>query len=215
MEVLSPVGSYASLYAAFQSSADAIYFGLGTLNMRAAAAVNFTISDLPEIVQQCHKRGIKAYLALNTVVFDSEQAEINDILTAAAQHKVDAIIASDIAVILAARRNGLTVHLSTQCNITNIEAVRFYAQYADVIVLARELSLEQIANITHTITTENICSPGGTPVRVEIFAHGAFCMATSGKCYLSLDNFAKSANRGSCLQLCRRPYILTQKVNCL
>ncbi|MDR0762970.1 MAG: U32 family peptidase, partial [Bacteroidales bacterium] len=180
-------------------------------NMRAVAAVNFTVDDLPEIMRQCREHNTKAYLALNTVVFDSEQAEIEDILNTAALNKVDAIIASDIAVILAARRKGLTVHLSTQCNVTNIEAVRFYAQYADVIVLARELSLEQIAAITRQIAAENIFSPSGKPVRIEIFAHGAFCMATSGKCYLSLDNFAKSANRGSCLQLCRRPYILTEK----
>jgi putative protease len=159
----------------------------------------------------CREHNTKAYLALNTVVFDHERAEIDEILDTAALHRVDAVIASDIAVILAARARGLKIHLSTQCNITNIEAVRFYAQYADVMVLARELSLEQIAAITRAIATENICGAYGTPVRIEIFAHGAFCMATSGKCYLSLDNFAKSANRGSCLQLCRRPYILTEK----
>ncbi|MDR1974773.1 MAG: U32 family peptidase [Bacteroidales bacterium] len=211
MEILSPVGSFSSLSAAFQAEADAVYFGLGNLNMRAKAAVNFSLSDLEEIMKQCREHNVKAYLTLNTVVFDNEQEEISAIIKSAAQHEVDAIIASDIAVILEARKYGLTVHLSTQCNVTNIETVKFYSQFADTIVLARELSLEQIAEITHQISTQNICSPNGKLIKIEIFAHGAFCMATSGKCYLSLDNFNHSANRGSCLQLCRRPYILTEK----
>ncbi|MDR1739624.1 MAG: U32 family peptidase [Bacteroidales bacterium] len=210
MEVLSPVGSFAALSAAFQANADAVYFGLGALNMRAKAAVNFAVNDLAQIMAQCREHNVKAYLALNTVVFDGELGEISSILNEAVICGVDAIIASDIAVITEARKRGLAVHLSTQCNVTNIEAVRFYAQFADVIVLARELSLKQIANITQQIADENICGASGLPVKIEIFVHGAFCMATSGKCYLSLDNFNKSANRGSCLQLCRRPYLLTE-----
>ncbi len=210
MEVLSPVGSFAALSAAFQANADAVYFGIGELNMRAKAAVNFTVNDLPEIMSKCKERSVRAYLALNTVVFDGELRQILNILDDAVKCGVDAIIASDIAVITEARKRGLTVHISTQCNVTNVEAVRFYAQFADVIVLARELSLEQIANITDCIKKENICGPSGSLVKIEIFVHGAFCMATSGKCYLSLDNFNKSANRGSCLQLCRRPYLLSE-----
>ena len=210
VEIMAPVGSYAALQAAIQAKADAVYFGIGKLNMRARAAVNFQIEDLPEISRICRENHVKAYLTLNTVVYDEELAESRSILEAARNAGIDAVISSDWAVIGHAREIGLDVHISTQCNVTNIEAVKFYARYAEVMVAARELSLEQVARLVQEIREQNICGPSGKPIRLEIFVHGALCMAVSGKCYLSLDYYNSSANRGSCLQLCRRPYKLTQ-----
>lgn len=210
IEIMSPVGSFPALQAAIQGGADAVYFGVGRLNMRARAAVNFQAEDLAEIARLCKEKNIHTYLTLNTVVYDSELEECRHVLHLALKAGIDAVISSDWAVIGYARQIGMPVHISTQCNVTNIEAVRFYARYADVVVAARELSLEQVAAITRRIREENILGPQGNPVRIELFAHGALCMAVSGKCYLSLDHYNASANRGSCLQLCRRPYKLSQ-----
>lgn len=210
IEIMAPVGSYPALQAALQAGADAVYFGVGQLNMRARAAVNFQVEDLPEISRICREHGTKTYLTLNTVVYDEELPECRRILEQAKQAGITAVISSDWAVITYARQIGLEVHISTQCNVTNIEAVRFYAQFADVMVAARELSLEQVGKMVRQIRDEHICGPSGNLVKIEIFAHGALCMAVSGKCYLSLDYYNASANRGSCLQLCRRPYKLSQ-----
>lgn len=210
IEIMAPVGSYPALQAALQAGADAVYFGVGQLNMRARAAVNFQPEDLNEIAAICREHGTRTYLTLNTVVYDDELTECYRILDLAKNAGICAVISSDWAVIAYARQIGMEVHISTQCNVTNIEAVRFYARYADVMVAARELSLEQVAKIVQRIKEENICGPAGNLVKVEIFAHGALCMAVSGKCYLSLDHYNASANRGSCLQLCRRPYKLSQ-----
>ena len=174
--------------------------------MRSRSTINFTLNDLSEISTICQKHHVKTYLTINTIVYDKEIEEVNSLLDAVKKHAITAIIASDWAVILAAAVRGIKVHISTQCNITNIEAVRFYAQYADVMVTARELNLKQVAEIIQQIKKENICGPSGELVKIEIFAHGALCMAISGKCYLSLDNFGYSANRGACLQACRRLY---------
>jgi len=206
IEITAPVGSFESLAAAFQAGAGSVYFGVGHLNMRSRSSVNFSLEDLGKIVKACHRKKCRAYLTLNTVVFDRELNEIRLIVDQAVKSGVDAVIASDISVIRHAREKGMEVHLSTQANITNIEAVRFYAAYADVMVTARELSLEQVAEITRQIREENICGPSGQPVKIEIFAHGALCMAVSGKCYLSLDLYNHSANRGECYQTCRLAY---------
>lgn len=205
-EITAPVGSFESLRAALQSGAGSVYFGIGQLNMRSGSAVNFSISDLPQIVKWVREAGAKAYLALNTVVFDEEIATINTIIDEAARVGIDAIIAADISVIIAARRAGLTVHISTQNNITNGEAVRFFSQWADVMVLSREMNIQQVTALAAYIKEHEIKGPSGTLVRLEAFAHGALCMAVSGKCYLSLDNLNSSANRGACTQICRRPY---------
>ena len=210
IEIMAPAGSFAALHAALKAGANAVYFGIGSLNMRATAAMNFTEADLPEITALCHGQGAKAYLTVNTIVYDEEQAQIAHVLELAATHKVDAVIASDWAVITRARQLGLEVHISTQCNITNIDAVRHYAAYADVMVASREMSLEQLTRLIDQIREQDIRGPKGELVQVEIFVHGALCMAVSGKCYLSLDHLARSANRGSCLQLCRRPYRLSE-----
>ena len=210
IEIMAPAGSFAALHAALKAGANAVYFGIGSLNMRATAAMNFTEADLPEITALCHGQGAKAYLTVNTIVYDEEQAQIAHVLELAATHKVDAVIASDWAVITRARQLGLEVHISTQCNITNIDAVRHYAAYADVMVASREMSLEQLTRLIDQIREQDIRGPKGELVQVEIFVHGALCMAVSGKCYLSLDHLARSANRGSCLQLCRRPYRLAE-----
>lgn len=206
IEIASPVGSRESLMAAIQGGANAVYFGIGNLNMRSRSTINFTLNDLSEISTICQKHHVKTYLTINTIVYDKEIEEVNSLLDAVKKYAITAIIASDWAVILAAAVRGIKVHISTQCNITNIEAVRFYAQYADVMVTARELNLKQVAEIIQQIKKENICGPSGELVKIEIFAHGALCMAISGKCYLSLDNFGYSANRGACLQACRRLY---------
>ncbi len=206
IEIMSPVGSFESLVAAIQGKADSVYFGVGHLNMRSKSTVNFTLDDLKAITARCRDHGILSYLTLNTVVFDEEIEMVKTIIDAALNEKVDAVIASDPAVIAYLRKSGMKVHISTQANITNLEAVRFYSLFADVMVTARELSLDQVAAITGAIEREGILGPSGKPVRIEVFAHGALCMAVSGKCYLSLDYFNSSANRGKCLQLCRRPY---------
>ena len=211
IEIMSPVGSYESLMAAIQAKADAVYFGVEQLNMRSKSTINFTLSDLENIASLCKEKGIKTYLTLNAVIYDNEFALMKSIVDVAKKNNVTAIIASDMAVILYAHQKGLEIHISTQCNITNIEAVKYYSRFADVMVVARELTLTQVAGIITAIEKENITGPSGNLVRIEIFAHGALCMAISGKCYLSLDNMNYSANRGACLQLCRRSYLVKDK----
>src|SRR5574344_459707 len=206
MEIMAPVGSYESLQAAIQGGADAVYFGVGNLNMRSRSAANFDLEDLQQIASICQEHHIRSYLTVNTVIYDREIKEVYAIVQKAKESGVSAIIASDFAVITYARSIGVEVHISTQCNITNIEAVRFYAQFADVMVTARELSLQQVYEITEQIRRDHICGPSGQLVQIEVFGHGALCMAVSGKCYISLDNFNQSANRGACLQACRRAY---------
>ncbi len=211
VEILSPVGSFESLAAAIQGGADAVYFGVGKLNMRSRSSVNFTLDDLAEITAICRKKNIRSYLTLNTVIYDEEAAEVDEIIAAAKTNAIDAVIASDFSVIEKVSVAGLPVHVSTQCNITNIGAVKFFSRFADVMVTARELNLKQVKNIVATIAKENICGPSGQLVKIEVFAHGALCMAVSGKCYLSLDNYNYSANRGACFQLCRRGYVVRDK----
>jgi len=211
IEIMAPVGSYASLHAAIQGGADSVYFGIGKLNMRSNSSQNFTLDDLEEISHICHKNNIRTYITLNTVIYDHELEEMKKIVDAATVNGINAIIASDMSVILYARSRGVAVHMSTQTNITNLEAVKYYAQFADVMVTARELQLEQVKAITLAIREQDIKGPSGDLVQIEIFAHGALCMAVSGKCYLSLDNLNSSANRGSCLQPCRRKYTVKDK----
>lgn len=206
---MAPVGSYEALAAAIDAGADAVYFGIGALNMRARSAANFTPDDLARIVRTAHSRGVRAYLTVNTVIYDDESETLHTLIDRARAEGIDAVIASDMAAILYARRAGVEVHISTQCNLSNTEAVKFYAQWADTVVLARELSLEQVAHIRHEIDTNGICGPKGEPVKIEMFAHGALCMSVSGRCYLSLHETGCSANRGSCRQLCRRKYTVT------
>lgn len=208
-EVMAPVGSRESLAAAIQAGADSVYFGIGQLNMRSHSANKFGIDDLHDIARQCGEHGIKTYLTVNTIIYDNDMAAMRQIIDAARQAGITAVIAGDVAVMTYCRSVGQEVHLSTQLNISNTEALRFYAQFADVVVLARELNLDQVAHIHHAIEEQHICGPGGEPVRIEMFCHGALCMAVSGKCYLSLDNAARSANRGECMQLCRRSYVVT------
>lgn len=208
-EVMAPVGSRESLAAAIQAGADSVYFGIGQLNMRSHSANKFGIDDLHDIARQCGEHGIKTYLTVNTIIYDNDMAAMRQIIDAARQAGITAVIAGDVAVMTYCRSVGQEVHLSTQLNISNTEALRFYAQFADVVVLARELNLEQVAHIHRAIEEQHICGPGGEPVRIEMFCHGALCMAVSGKCYLSLDNAARSANRGECMQLCRRSYVVT------
>ncbi len=210
-EIMAPVGSYESLVAAVQGGADAIYFGIEGLNMRSNSANNFTIDDLHKIAEYCHENGLKSYLTVNTVIYDNDLEMMRKIIDAAKEAKLSAIIASDMAAILYARSIGVEVHISTQVNISNSEAVRFYAQYADVVVLARELNLEQVYNIHQTIINDDIRGPHGELVRIEMFCHGALCMAVSGKCYMSLHEMNRSANRGACGQICRRAYTVTDR----
>ncbi len=210
-EVMAPVGSRDSLAAAIQAGADSVYFGVGTLNMRSHSANPFTIDDLKDIARICSGHGMKSYLTVNTIVYDSDMEQMHAIVDAAKEAGISAVIAMDIAVMTYARSIGQEVHLSTQLNISNIEALRFYAQFADVAVLARELNLEQVAEIHRRIVEENICGPSGRQVRIEMFCHGALCMAVSGKCYMSLQEENKSANRGECRQICRRGYIVTDR----
>ena len=210
-EIMAPVGSRESLAAAIQAGADSIYFGIENLNMRARSANTFTIEDLREIAQTCDEHGMKSYLTVNTIIYDQDLALMRTIVDAAKSAGISAVIAADVAVMSYARQIGQEVHLSTQLNISNVEALRFYAQFADVVVLARELNLEQVAEIYRHICEENICGPGGKTIRIEMFCHGALCMAVSGKCYLSLNNAGKSANRGACMQTCRRAYIVKDK----
>lgn len=209
VEIMSPVGSYEALYAAIEAGADSVYFGVEGLNMRSRSANNFTIEDLKNIADIASQNGVKTYLTLNTIVYDSELSYMQEILNAAKQSGVSAVIAADLAVISYARSINLEVHLSTQCNITNREAVKFFSQFADVIVTARELSLDKVKDITTWIRENNIKGPSGRTLEIECFVHGALCMAVSGKCYISLDNANQSANRGACLQFCRRPYKVT------
>ena len=210
--LLAPAGSFEALSAALANGADAVYFGVGNLNMRSRGAVNFTEADLPAVAAQCHACGAKAWMTLNIVVYDSELEEVRRLCGAAKAAGVDAVIAADMAVIEAAREAGLSVHLSVQSNISNLAAVRFYARYADVMVLARELSLEQIAKIVQGIEREEIKGPSGEVVKIEVFVHGALCVAVSGKCYMSLAVFNSSANRGDCFQVCRRAYTVRDAV---
>jgi len=210
-EIMAPVGSRDSLTAALQAGADSIYFGIERLNMRAHSASAFTIDDLKEIAAICREHGVHSYLTINTIIYGEDLALMREILDAAKAADVSAVIASDIAVLTYARRIGLEVHLSTQLNISNIEALRFYAQFADVVVLARELNMKQVREIYDAIVAEHICGPSGELVRIEMFCHGALCMAVSGKCYLSLQNTGRSANRGECMQICRRSYVVRDK----
>lgn len=205
---MAPVGSFEALHAAIDAGADAIYFGVGTLNMRSRSSLNFTLDDLRQITATAHDAGVRVYLTLNIVLYDAELPQARATVDAALAAGVDAIIASDIAIIVYARSVGMTVHISTQANITNIETLRFYAQWADTVVLARELNLEQVAAISQAIRQQNICGPSGRPVRLEMFCHGALCMAVSGKCYMSLHMAHSSANRGACHQICRHSYTL-------
>jgi putative protease len=211
IEIMAPAGSFESLSAAIKAGADSVYFGVGKLNMRSRATVNFKVDDLPEIVERCKRASVKTYLTLNIIVYDNELEEARRICDAAKEAGVDALIAADIALINYANSIGLPVHVSVQANVSNIEAVRFFAGVADVLVLARELTLPQIENIVKTIKAEKICGPGGELVKIEIFAHGALCVSVSGKCYMSLGAYNSSANRGACFQNCRRRYRVTDE----
>ena len=208
-EIMAPVGSRESLAAAIQAGADSIYFGIEKLNMRAHSASAFTIDDLREIADVCRRHSMKSYLTVNTIIYQEDLELMRQIIDAAREASISAIIASDVAVMQYCRKVGVEVHLSTQLNISNVEALNFYAQFADVVVLARELRMEQVADIYRHIEQEHICGPSGQPVRIEMFCHGALCMAISGKCYMSLDNANRSANRGECVQICRRSYTVT------
>jgi putative protease len=211
IEIMAPAGSWESLRAAIQGGADSVYFGIGELNMRARSSDNFTAEELPAITEVCRENGIRSYLTLNIVLYDDETDTIREVLSAAKKAGVNAVIATDQAAIMAAREAGLEVHLSTQLNISNSGALKFYSQWADVAVLSRELNLQQVRNIYDTIVRDDIRGPGGEPVRLEMFIHGALCMSISGKCYLSLHEANASANRGNCYQICRRSYIVADK----
>ncbi|MFW5513793.1 MAG: peptidase U32 family protein [Prevotella sp.] len=208
-EIMAPVGSRESLAAALQAGADSVYFGIGQLNMRSHSANHFNIEDLREIAQTCSEHAVKTYLTVNTLIYDSDMADMRRIIDAAAEAGISAVIASDVAVMNYCREKGVEVHLSTQLNIGNVEALKFYAQFADVVVLARELNMEQVAYIHEQIEQQHITGPGGNLVRIEMFCHGALCMAVSGKCYMSLHAANRSANRGECTQICRRSYPVT------
>ncbi len=209
LEIMAPAGNFECLHAAIQGGADSVYFGVGHLNMRSHSANNFRPEDLPEIVRICREAGVRSYLTLNIVLYPEDLAPMRQTLDAARDAGVDAVIASDMAAISYCRSIGLEVHISTQLSISNAEALRFYASFADVVVLARELNLGQVREIYDTIEREDICGPSGKKVRIEMFAHGALCMAISGKCYLSLHSYGASANRGECYQVCRRGYEVT------
>ena len=210
-EIMAPVGSREALAAALQAGADSIYFGIEALNMRAHSANHFTIRDLHEIAETCTNHGVKSYLTVNTIIYDTDLELMQQICRAAKEAGISAVIASDVAVLSYCQEIGQEVHLSTQLNISNVEALRFYARFADVTVLARELNLEQVAHIHRAIEEEQICGPSGKPIRLEMFCHGALCMAVSGKCYLSLQNLGRSANRGECMQVCRRSFTVTDR----
>lgn len=210
-EIMAPVGSYESLHAAIEAGADAIYFGVEGLNMRSRSSVNFTLDDLRNIASICDAAGVKTYLTVNTIIYDNELEKMRAVIDAVRESGISAIIASDIAAITYARSVGVEVHISTQLNVTNIEAVRFFSQFADVVVLARELNLDQVKAIADAIGRENIRGPRGELIRIEMFCHGALCMAVSGKCYLSLHEMNSSANRGACTQICRRGYTVTDR----
>lgn len=210
-EIMAPVGSRESLAAAIQAGADSIYFGIEKLNMRAHSASTFTIDDLREIAATCNEHGIKTYLTVNTIIYNEDIPLMHEIVDAAKEAGISAVIASDVAVMTYCNKVGQEVHLSTQLNISNVEALKFYAQFADVVVLARELNMNQVAEVHRLAEEQHICGPSGEPVRIEMFCHGALCMAISGKCYLSLQNTGHSANRGACLQLCRRAYTVRDR----
>lgn len=206
VEIMAPVGSYESLMAAIQGNANSVYFGIGHLNMRSKSSKNFTLEDLEKISSIAKENNLRTYITLNTVIYDDELEEARAIINAARKNGISAIIASDHAVIQYANQVGIEIHMSTQTNITNLESVKYWSKYADVMVTARELNLKQVAYITREVEKQQITGPSGKLVQIEVFAHGALCMAVSGKCYLSLDNLNSSANRGACLQQCRRPY---------
>lgn len=210
-EIMAPVGSRESLAAAIDAGADAVYFGIEGLNMRSRSSANFTADDMADIASLCASRGVKTYLTVNTVIYDGDMETMRRIISRAKEAGISAIIASDMAAILYAREIGQEVHISTQVNVSNIEAVRFYAQFADVMVLARELNMEQVAEISRAIERDDIRGPRGERVRLEMFCHGALCMAVSGKCYMSLHEMNSSANRGACNQICRRAYTVRDK----
>ena len=209
LEIMAPAGNFECLQAAIQGGADSVYFGVGNLNMRSHSANNFAVEDLPEVCRICREAGIKSYLTVNITFYNEDLEPMRQLLKAARQAGVTAVIASDMAAIIEARRLGIEVHISTQLSISNTESLRFYAQFADVIVLARELTLFQVKDIHEAIVREGIKGPSGNLVRIELFCHGALCMAISGKCYLSLHAHNASANRGSCYQVCRRSYLVT------
>ena len=208
-EIMAPVGSHESMAAAIQAGADSIYFGIERLNMRAHSASTFTIDDLRDIARQCDEHGMKSYLTVNTIIYGEDLPLMREIIDAAHEAGISAVIASDVAVMQYCREVGQEVHLSTQLNISNIEALKFYAQFADVVVLARELNMDQVADIYRQVEEQHICGPSGELIRIEMFCHGALCMAVSGKCYMSLDAANRSANRGECIQICRRSYTVT------
>ena len=210
-EIMAPVGSHDSLAAALKAGADSVYFGIEKLNMRAHSASAFTIDDLREIAATCNAQGVKTYLTVNTIIYGEDIPLMHEIVDAAKEAGISAVIASDVAVMTYCNRIGQEVHLSTQLNMSNIEALKFYAQFADVVVLARELNLDQVAEIYQQIEEQHICGPSGQQIRIEMFCHGALCMAISGKCYMSLDNTGRSANRGECMQICRRSYLVTDR----
>jgi putative protease len=211
IEVMSPVGSYEALSAAIKAGADSIYFGIEQLNMRARSSINFSLEDLEKISKICHENGLKSYITLNTIIYDHDVKLMRSIVDTAKQSGIDAIIASDHSVMGYAKKVGMPVHISTQANVSNIETVEFYSTFADVVVLARELSLQQVEKIAGEIQKRDIRGPSGDLIRIEVFAHGALCMAVSGKCYLSLHSHFSSANRGACIQNCRRSYIVKEK----
>ncbi len=208
-EIMAPVGSRESLAAAIHAGANSVYFGIGKLNMRSHSANHFTIDDLKEIAETCNAQNIKTYLTVNTVIYGEDITTMHEIIDAAKDANITAVIASDVAVMMYCKQVGVEVHLSTQLNISNIDALKFYAQFADVAVLARELNMDQVKEIHEQIIKQNICGPKGQPIRIEMFCHGAFCMAISGKCYMSLHDANRSANRGECVQICRRSYTVT------
>ena len=211
LEIMAPVGSRESLTAAIQAGANSVYFGIGQLNMRSHSANHFTIDDLREIAATCAEHNIKSYLTVNTIIYGEDLSTMHEIIDAAKEAQISAVIASDVAVMAYCNEVGVEVHLSTQLNITNIDALKFYARFADVVVLARELNMEQVADIHRQIKEQHICGPKGELIRIEMFCHGALCMAVSGKCYMSLANSNRSANRGECVQICRRSYTVTDK----
>jgi putative protease len=211
IEIMSPAGNYECLTAAIQGGADSVYFGAGNLNMRSRSANNFDVSDLPEVARRCSEQNIRSYLAVNTIMYDGDMPDMRELIDAAQDAGITAVIASDPATIMYASQKGLEIHLSTQVNITNYESLRFYSRYADVAVLARELNLDQVQHIYNRIVEDRLCGPGQSLVRLEMFAHGALCMAVSGKCYLSLHEYNASANRGSCYQVCRRSYLVRDR----
>ncbi len=208
-EIMAPAGSRESLAAAIQAGADSVYFGIGQLNMRSHSANKFSLDDLREIAKTCQEHGIKTYLTVNTIIYGEDIETMHSIIDAAKEAEITAVIASDVAVMSYCNEVGVEVHLSTQLNISNIEALKFYSRFADVVVLARELNMDQVAEIYRQIEEQHICGPKGKQIRIEMFCHGALCMAVSGKCYMSLDNAGRSANRGECMQLCRRSYTVT------